>query len=337
MFPPVAKVAFSFVGIAHERDTCGQHAAVLSACLVCTDRGVLGRGKGSSTSCSWLFKRASLQMRTLTSSAGEYYASRAVSTSGRSFLKAFFRARASLSRGCKVERRATGAAEVDPQVAFGAMWLTKVRLHSTTEQYRVALNDILEETPGRVALFWRQVLLREEMNYVVLAWPSCGVLVLCVCGPVRRGLPCYHVDACPCVLADCNVAVLFLPHHSVYMPVQGGRSRIWSRGAAHRQLVAQQFLQRCMLLVKLFQRSALPLCPPQCPSNQPSAHCDASCTSARFDGANTASLDYRFCQAGAGIHIRAVSKCTSPLYCVCLLYTSPSPRDRTRSRMPSSA
>ena len=24
-------------------------------------------------------------------------------------------------------------------------------------------------------------------------------------------------------------------------------------------------------------------------------------------------------------------------YCVCLLYTSPSPRDRTRSRMPSSA
>ena len=28
---------------------------------------------------------------------------------------------------------------------------------------------------------------------------------------------------------------------------------------------------------------------------------------------------------------------TSPLYVPCLLYTSPSPRDRTRSRMPSSA
>ena len=26
-----------------------------------------------------------------------------------------------------------------------------------------------------------------------------------------------------------------------------------------------------------------------------------------------------------------------PLYFICLLYTSPSPRDRTRSRMPSSA
>ena len=28
---------------------------------------------------------------------------------------------------------------------------------------------------------------------------------------------------------------------------------------------------------------------------------------------------------------------TGPLYILCLLYTSPSPRDRTRSRMPSSA
>ena len=27
----------------------------------------------------------------------------------------------------------------------------------------------------------------------------------------------------------------------------------------------------------------------------------------------------------------------APLYVICLLYTSPSPRDRTRSRMPSSA
>ena len=32
-----------------------------------------------------------------------------------------------------------------------------------------------------------------------------------------------------------------------------------------------------------------------------------------------------------------VSKESGYLYYLCLLYTSPSPRDRTRSRMPSSA
>ena len=45
-----------------------------------------------------------------------------------------------------------------------------------------------------------------------------------------------------------------------------------------------------------------------------------------FDGMNYESAIYLFDQA--------ILK--DPLYC-CLLYTSPSPRDRTRSRMPSSA
>ena len=41
---------------------------------------------------------------------------------------------------------------------------------------------------------------------------------------------------------------------------------------------------------------------------------------------------------GGKILLEEVSKeATFPTYCGCLLYTSPSPRDRTRSRMPSSA
>ena len=38
-----------------------------------------------------------------------------------------------------------------------------------------------------------------------------------------------------------------------------------------------------------------------------------------------------------GIIERASDRSGHSLYCSCLLYTSPSPRDRTRSRMPSSA
>ena len=38
----------------------------------------------------------------------------------------------------------------------------------------------------------------------------------------------------------------------------------------------------------------------------------------------------------AGLHLDVASICTALLH-DCLLYTSPSPRDRTRSRMPSSA
>ena len=36
-------------------------------------------------------------------------------------------------------------------------------------------------------------------------------------------------------------------------------------------------------------------------------------------------------------HADIVTAGNKALYCCCLLYTSPSPRDRTRSRMPSSA
>ena len=44
---------------------------------------------------------------------------------------------------------------------------------------------------------------------------------------------------------------------------------------------------------------------------------------------------YVFCAfAGGEIHVNKIA--VDPLY-RCLLYTSPSPRDRTRSRMPSSA
>ena len=39
--------------------------------------------------------------------------------------------------------------------------------------------------------------------------------------------------------------------------------------------------------------------------------------------------------SGAGVKVGA-SGCTKPIY-ACLLYTSPSPRDRLLSRMPSSA
>ena len=46
-------------------------------------------------------------------------------------------------------------------------------------------------------------------------------------------------------------------------------------------------------------------------------------------------------QIGRQISVRALGKpvpgMTVNRYCACLLYTSPSPRDRTRSRMPSSA
>ena len=38
-----------------------------------------------------------------------------------------------------------------------------------------------------------------------------------------------------------------------------------------------------------------------------------------------------------GLHLKVVSKKENMIHRVCLLYTSPSPRDRTRSRMPSSA
>ena len=37
------------------------------------------------------------------------------------------------------------------------------------------------------------------------------------------------------------------------------------------------------------------------------------------------------------LHERKVAAVSAALYVNCLLYTSPSPRDRTRSRMPSSA
>ena len=47
----------------------------------------------------------------------------------------------------------------------------------------------------------------------------------------------------------------------------------------------------------------------------------------RYDGIGAmAGQPFRFCYRG----------CTGKYFC-CLLYTSPSPRDRTRSRMPSSA
>ena len=42
------------------------------------------------------------------------------------------------------------------------------------------------------------------------------------------------------------------------------------------------------------------------------------------------------CQAGPLLDFLRQYECRT-LYLVCLLYTSPSPRDRTRSRMPSSA
>jgi len=35
--------------------------------------------------------------------------------------------------------------------------------------------------------------------------------------------------------------------------------------------------------------------------------------------------------------VKHIDRCLSCLSCICLLYTSPSPLDRTRSRMPSSA
>ena len=41
--------------------------------------------------------------------------------------------------------------------------------------------------------------------------------------------------------------------------------------------------------------------------------------------------------AGGVFVLREKSKRVNVSDCVCLLYTSPSPRDRTRSRMPSSA
>ena len=37
------------------------------------------------------------------------------------------------------------------------------------------------------------------------------------------------------------------------------------------------------------------------------------------------------------VHICTTNLCHFPMSYLCLLYTSPSPRDRTRSRMPSSA
>ena len=40
---------------------------------------------------------------------------------------------------------------------------------------------------------------------------------------------------------------------------------------------------------------------------------------------------------GGRVHIEAMSEGTCDQLYLCLLYTSPSPRDRTRSRMPSSA
>ena len=52
-----------------------------------------------------------------------------------------------------------------------------------------------------------------------------------------------------------------------------------------------------------------------------------------FDGLNVLDL-----YAGTGaIGLEALSRGSSTVHCVCLLYTSPSPRDRQKSRMPSSA
>ena len=50
-------------------------------------------------------------------------------------------------------------------------------------------------------------------------------------------------------------------------------------------------------------------------------------------------IDYKTLIAiGAAVEcIHAYSLIHDDLPCICLLYTSPSPRDRTRSRMPSSA
>ena len=44
-----------------------------------------------------------------------------------------------------------------------------------------------------------------------------------------------------------------------------------------------------------------------------------------------------FCKYSKSKYAVAVSNCTAALHLSCLLYTSPSPRDTERSRMPSSA
>ena len=42
-------------------------------------------------------------------------------------------------------------------------------------------------------------------------------------------------------------------------------------------------------------------------------------------------------RAGTSSTVMRLDETNRIAYCICLLYTSPSPRDRTRSRMPSSA
>jgi arginase family enzyme len=55
-------------------------------------------------------------------------------------------------------------------------------------------------------------------------------------------------------------------------------------------------------------------------------------------GAHTANLNRMALAALMGIHVAGLGDLDSThLFTRCLLYTSPSPRDRTRSRMPSSA
>ena len=46
---------------------------------------------------------------------------------------------------------------------------------------------------------------------------------------------------------------------------------------------------------------------------------------------------WRSCVDNAQLTVENAGKAALALFGICLLYTSPSPRDRTRSRMPSSA
>ena len=56
-----------------------------------------------------------------------------------------------------------------------------------------------------------------------------------------------------------------------------------------------------------------------------------------FDKVESIMLELFRTRRGKLVKIADTIKLTSELYNNCLLYTSPSPRDRTRSRMPSSA
>ena len=59
--------------------------------------------------------------------------------------------------------------------------------------------------------------------------------------------------------------------------------------------------------------------------------------SQNINPSNTADIIGRFARGDAGRVDQAVTAAADAQPGCCLLYTSPSPRDRTRSRMPSSA